>query len=679
MSSSAFSRSLWNESKARRLKGPALCAYASRLIGADSRLVLWGGGNSSVKTVETDHAGRRVRVLWVKASGYDMKTIGPEGFAPLRLDELLPLRARRVMPDEEMAAYLSRCLLDPKAAKPSIETLMHAFVPAAHVYHTHADAVAGFTCAPGSRERTRKAFGDKVLWVPYVRPGFQLGRFVAEALLDNPKARSMILDKHGALTWGDDAQEAYEEMIWLSRKALEFQTAAASRRLRAHFVRALPTSTAAQILPWIRGEASKFKRVILRCDDSTEVLKFLERPDAEALTQKGPFSPDHTLQTKARPLFWNLGSRSNLSHAFERYRRWYLTYFQHHAPKGTPWMDPNPRVIAVPQVGIFTTGRDWGRAGIPQEIYRHTIEVLTRVSAFARYEPLDLRHLGDIEFWPMETYKYRLLPPEAEFSRRVAFITGAAGAIGAATAEAFCDAGAHVVLADIDLAKAQALAARLNAAYGEGAVLALSLDVCSETSVKEAFEKAVLHYGGIDILFSNAGIAKSASIEDLQLADWERNLRVNATGHFLCARQAMRIFKGQGIGGAVVLNGSKNVLAPGREFAAYSASKAASVQLARVLALEAGEHGVRVNIVNPDAVFEGSGLWSAQMRRGRAKAQGIAVERLEEHYAARNILKAKVSAADVAQAVLFLASDRSAKTTGALLPVDGGLREAFPR
>ncbi len=681
----ARSESLWEPRKASKLSGVELCAYASRLIGEDPRLVLWGGGNSSVKTTETDHTGKRVKAVWVKASGHDMKTISAEGFTPLRLDELLSLRARRVMSDEEMTAYFSRCSLDPKAAKPSIETLMHSFVPATHVYHTHADAVAGFTCAPGSLERTRKAFGGKVLWVPYVRPGFQLGKYVAEALLANPKAHAMILDKHGALTWGENAEEAYEEMISLTRKALAYQTAAASRRLRASVARSpIPSSNerqaiAAKILPWIRGEASKFKRVIVRWDDSPETLNFLARPDAEQLSQLGPFSPDHTLQTKARPLFWKLDGRASIQRAFERYRRWYQTYYQHHAPKDTPWMDPNPRVILVPDVGLFTTGRDWAKAGIPQEIYRHTIEVVARVSAFSRYEPLDLRHLGDLEFWPMETYKYRLLPPEAEFSRRVVFITGAAGAIGAAAAESFCLRGAHAVLADLDLRKAEELAQRLNSSFGNGAALAVSVDVGSEASVKKAFEQAVLKYGGIDVLFSNAGIAKSSSIEDLTLVDWEKNLRVNATGHFLCAREAMRVFKSQGIGGAVVLNASKNVLAPGKEFAAYSASKAASVQLARVLAIEAGEHGVRVNIVNPDAVFEGSGLWSPEMRRGRAKAQGIPVASIEEHYAARNILKAKVTAFDVAEAVLFLASDRSAKTTGALLPVDGGLREAFPR
>lgn len=325
------STSLWEPRKASRLSGVELCAYASRLIGADARLVLWGGGNSSVKTAETDHTGKRVRALWVKASGYDMKTITAEGFAPLRLDELLNLRARTVMSDEEMTTYIMRSSLDPNAAKPSIETLMHAFVSAPHVYHTHADAVAGFTCAPGSQERTRKAFGGKVLWVPYVRPGFQLGRFVAEALLSNSKAHSMILDKHGALTWGEDAQEAYEEMIWLTRRALAYQAAAASRRLRASSARSLVTTNdrkalAAKILPWIRGEASKFKRVIVRWDDSQETLAFLSRPDAESISQRGPFSPDHTLQTKARPLFWKLDGRLSLQRAFERYRRWYQTY-----------------------------------------------------------------------------------------------------------------------------------------------------------------------------------------------------------------------------------------------------------------------------------------------------------------------------------------------------------------
>lgn len=680
--SAALSRSLWSPKAAQGLAGPGLCAYASRLVGADPRLVLWGGGNSSVKTVETDHAGRSVRTVWVKASGFDMKALTPSGLTALRLDELALLRGREKMTDEEMVAYIHRCQLDPQAARPSIETLLHAFLPAEHVYHTHADAVAGFTCAPDSERRTRDAFGGKVLWVPYARPGFQLSKWVVEAVERHPEARAMILDKHGALTWGQDARRAYEGMVTLTRAAMGYQLARAKtpRRVRAELPAGeAPAEAAARILPWLRGAMSRERRQIVRWDGSRAVLDFLARPDAEALSQKGSFSPDHTLQTKARPLFWRLGRRSSLQRAIARYRRWYELYFAHHAPKGTPALDPYPRVVLVPGVGLFTTGADFRRAGAAQDIYRHTIEVMERVSAFAVYTPLDLRHLGDIEFWPLETYKFGLLPPEKEFKRKVAFITGAAGAIGAETAAAFAGAGAHVVLGDVDEGKARELENSLNKKHGEGTAFAVRLNVTSESSVHHAFNAAVLKYGGIDVIFSNAGIATSAPIESLEMEAWRRNLDVNATGAFVIARAALRHFKEQGIGGAVVLNATKNVLAPGREFAAYSASKAAAVQLARVLALEGGEHGVRVNIVNPDAVFDGSGLWSREVRRQRAKAQGIDPRELESFYAKRNILQARVTARDVADAVLFLASERAAKTTGALLPVDGGLREAFPR
>lgn len=668
-----MTRSLWDERDAKGLKGPELCAYASRLVGADPRLVLWGGGNSSVKTVERDHAGRELRSVWVKASGFDMKSLTPQGLTALRLDELLLLRGRETMTDEEMLGYVHRCQLDPKAARPSIETLLHAFVPAAHVLHTHADAVAGFTCTPGSERRTKEAFGGDVLWVPYVRPGFQLAKWVIEAVEKNPGARAMILDKHGALTWGADAKEAYEEMLKLTRRALDYQLRKAKKRTAAASV-SIPVSreTAAQIMPWIRGAVSReAPRKILRWDGSPEVLRFLGRKDAEALTQKGPFSPDHTLLTKARPLFWRGGHRASLARAMEGYRRWYEGYFAAHAPAGTPRLDPYPRVVLVPGAGLFTTGRDLKQAGAVADVYRHTIEVLERVSAFAEYTPLDLRHLGDIEFWPLETDKLKLLPPEKEFSRRVALITGAAGAIGAETARAFAAAGAHVVLADLDVAKAEKL--------GIPNSFAVKMDVTDEKSVEEAFRKTILRFGGLDIVFSNAGIAKAASVETLDLASWQRNLAVNSTGAFLVGRAALRHFKEQGIGGSIVLNATKNVLCPGKEFGAYSASKAAAVQLARVLALEGADIGVRVNMVNPDAVFEGSGLWSPEVRRQRAKAQGIRADELEDFYAKRNLLKARVHARDVAEAVLFLASERAAKTTGALLPVDGGLREAFPR
>lgn len=677
--------SLWKDRAAAGLQGPALSAYASRLIGADSRFVLWGGGNSSIKTVEHDHAGRETPVLWVKASGFDMKSITADGFAPLRLDDLSALRSREAMTDQEMVAYQMRCLLDPKAAKPSIETLLHAWVRAPHVYHTHADNVAGFTCTPRSQERTRRAFGDGVIWVPYVRPGFELAKLVAQAVEEAPGAWGLILDKHGALTWGQSAREAYEAMVRLVREAGRNvrvpgdKAELSRRRVSAQGRPAERRARALKLMPWLRGEISKDRRAILRWSEAPEVLSFLARPEGAALTQRGTFTMDHALQTKARPLVWRFGPRRSLARAMDGYRRWYGEHFHRHAPKGTPLMDPNPRVILVPGVGLFATGRDRCAAEAPEDIYRHTVQVIGRVASFTRYTPLDLKHLGAVEFWELETDKLKLAAPEKEFSRKVMFVTGAAGAIGFATARRFCRAGAHVVLADLDLKRCREREAELNREFGSEQAFAVALDVGDEASVARAFEQAVLRFGGLDILFSNAGIAKSAPIARLELKDWDANLRVNATGHFLCARAALRLFIEQGLGGSVVFNASKNVLAPGKEFAAYSASKAAQTQLARVLALEGAEHGVRANIVNPDAVFEGSGLWSPEVRRQRAKAQGIPVEELEDFYARRNLLKARVTAEDVAEAVMFFASDRSAKTTGAILPVDGGLREAFPR
>lgn len=680
-----MSRGRWDQAQARGLEGPALCAYVSRLIGADPRLVLWGGGNSSVKTEEVDHAGRRTRAIWVKASGYDMKSITPSGFTPLRLVELEALRARASMTDGEMLSYVARCSLDPKAPRPSIETLLHAWVRAPHVYHTHADAVAGFTCTPKSRERTREAFGDGVVWVPYVRPGFQLGHWVADALDKNPRAWALVLDKHGALSWGDDARQAYDRMIRLTREAMGYQLRRARRRRVAARAGTDPgpserRALAARLMPWLRGAAASGGRsAVLSWTDAPEVLRFLRRPDAEELSRRGPFSPDHTLQIKSRPLFWRFTDRGGLLRGVDAYRRWYADHFRRYAPPGTPPLDSFPRVALVPGVGMFTAGRDPRRARVPREIYTHTIEVLERVSAFARYTPLDPRHLGDVEFWELETYKYRLQPAEAEFAGKVVLVTGAAGAIGSETSRRFAAAGACVVIADLDIVKAKCLEEEINGQIGKESAFAVKMDVGSEESVSKAFQKAVLRFGGLDVFFSNAGIAVSSPVETLSLGEWERTFRVNSTGNYLCSREAMRLFKSQGSGGAIVLNASKNVLAPGAEFGAYSASKAAALQLARVLALEGGADGVRVNAVNPDAVFEGSGLWSKEVRRRRARAQGVAVDKLEDFYAGRNLLKARVSAGDVAEAALFLASGRSAKTTGAILPVDGGLKEAFPR
>src|SRR6266498_2720028 len=357
----------------------------------------------------------------------------------------------------------------------------------------------------------------------------------------------------------------------------------------------------------------------------------------------------------------------------------YTAYFDAHHRGGATLTDPFPRVIVVAGLGLFTAGKDRRTSGIVDDIYHHTISVLGAASSFGRYVSLSAQDAFDIEYWPLELYKLTLAPSEKELSRRIALVTGAASGIGRAAALRLAVEGAHVVVTDLDAAGARKVADEVVAACGAGRAIGVGMDVTSESSVRVALEEAVLAYGGLDIVVSNAGIAHSAPIDRLDLADWERSFAVNATGHFLVAREALRLLKGQGLGGAFVFVATKNVMSPGKDFGAYSASKAAEAQLAKVVALEGGPHGIRSNLVNPDAVFRDSRLWSEDVRRERARAQGIAVDDLEEFYRKRNILGRPILPEDVAEAVLFLASDRSAKTTGCTITVDGGVKDAFPR
>jgi NAD(P)-dependent dehydrogenase (short-subunit alcohol dehydrogenase family) len=365
--------------------------------------------------------------------------------------------------------------------------------------------------------------------------------------------------------------------------------------------------------------------------------------------------------------------------ALEQYRNRYVDYFNKYKTPGVTMLDPNPRVILIPGVGIFTTGKDRRAGRIARDIYLHTAGVIQDSTAVSSYRSLSPRELCDFEYWPMENFKLTLLPPEKELSRRIALVTGAAGGIGKAIAERLAAEGAMVVLTDIDFEKTQKAAEAINQEAGEINATAATMDVTSESSVRQAFEEAVRAYGGLDILVSNAGIAKSSPVDRLSLSDWDRSIAVNATGHFLVCREAVRIFKEQNLGGNIVVIATKNVLAPGKDFGAYSASKAAQSQLSRILAIEGAEDKIRVNMVNPDGVFQESGLWSKEIRQERAKAHSIEIDKLEDFYSQRNLLKQKILPGDVAEAVLFFASDRSAKTTGAILPVDGGVREAFPR
>ncbi|MEW6543687.1 MAG: bifunctional rhamnulose-1-phosphate aldolase/short-chain dehydrogenase [Nitrospirota bacterium] len=686
-------RSHWSDREARGLEGLDALVYATRTIGAEPELVLWGGGNSSAKLTMQDHAGRETRVLWIKGSGSDMRTITAKQFTPLRLDELLLLFDRETMTDEAMVAYQAKCILEPTAPKPSIETLLHAFVPAPHVYHTHADSICALVDTSDSEKIIKRVYGTDAVLIPYVRPGFALAKLVGTAYRKDPRLSAIILDKHGLVTWGNSPKEAYLATIRVVSRAERFIQQAGGRSEKRRVVSLGNCSSARErqelaaiVAPVLRGAIGQRARMLLMFDDSPAVLRFVNGPRARQLSQVGPFTPDHILHTKARPLFLDL-PRSKapevvaqaIRKGVERYRQDYIRYFERYKSPSVTMMDPHPRVILVSGLGLFTSGKDRRACRIAHDLYVHTMRVIRASSVLDTYTSLSSQDLCDFEYWPMENFKLTLLPPEKEFSRRIVLVTGAAGAIGRAISQRFVAEGAAVILADLDQEKISRLCDECNRQVGEEHAVPLVMDVADRSSVTEGFQKAVRCFGGLDVIVSNAGIACSAPVERMSLRDWTRVFEVNATGHLLICQEAVKIFKRQGLAGNIVVVASKNVVAPGKEFGAYSASKAAQAQLSKILAIEGAESGIRVNMVNPDGVFEGSGLWSERVREQRAKVYGVPVEKIEEYYASRNLLKTKVTAADVAEAVLFFASQRSAKTTGAMLPVDGGVKEAFPR
>jgi rhamnulose-1-phosphate aldolase/alcohol dehydrogenase len=679
----------------------------SRWVGAETSLAVWGGGNTSVKLTEADLLGRPVRVLRVKGSGSDLKSVTRRDFPGVRLPEVVALLDRDDMGDQEMVDYLARCLQEPASPRPSIETLLHGFLDAEAVIHTHADAIVGLTNNDRGQEVVEETFGKDAVWVPYRRPGFRLSKEVWAGVRARPEARAIVLEKHGLSTWGPTLKHAYLATIDLVTRAEDrLRDAARGRRVFGGAAVTVPDvetrrRVAREVAPVLRGMLGRDRRVVLRFDDAPEVLELVSAPEAARLTQIGPSTPDHTIYSKRLPCFVPLADPASpaavvdaMRAAIGRFVQDYTAYFEAHrhgelmqptagvpaVPLPAPSLaDPFPRVVLLPGLGMFTGGKDARTAGIVADIYGHTVWVLRAASALGPYASLSAQDAFNVEFWPLELYKLQMAPPEKELARRVALVTGGASGIGRAVARRLGREGAHVVVSDLDEAGARRVAEEIAADAGPARPLGLRLDVTSEASVDAAFGATIDAYGGLDIVVSNAGIAHAAAIDRMVLADWERSFAVNATGHFLVTRAALRILKAQGLGGSLVFVATKNVMSPGKDFAAYSASKAAEAQLAKVAALEGGPHGIRVNLVNPDAVFRDSGLWSADVRQERARAQGIPVDEIEDFYRKRNLLGVSVLPEDVAEAALFLASDRAGKTTGCTLTVDGGVRDAFPR
>lgn len=687
-------QSLWDAGKASQLKqGVDELVYRSNLLGTDRRVCNWGGGNTSMKTMEKDFRGREIEVMWVKGSGSDLATMQAKHFTGLRMDDIRPLFERDEMSDEEMVAYLAHCMIDSKHPRASIETLLHAFLPFKHVDHTHPDAIISLCCADNGKELAKEIFGDRFVWVPYIRPGFKLSKMIAEGVLANPKAELVLMEKHGLVTWGETSEESYAKTIAIISEAAayieskideasvfggaQYQALDADERKRV----------AAEIMPLARGAVSDEKKMILSFDDGDDVLQFVNSRDAKSLSQIGAACPDHLVHTKMVPLYveWDPSSgntdtlKQALKDGIAQYKENYRAYFERNKNEGDVMFEPAPRVILIPGVGMINTGKSLAMSKVSGALYHRAIAVMRGSTALGRFVSLNENESYNVEYWPLELYKLTLAPPEAEFSRKIAFVTGGAGGIGSETCRRLVSEGAHVVIADLNLEGAQKVADEINREHGEGRAFAVKMDVTKEEEVKAAYQAAALQYGGVDILVNNAGLATSSPFDETTLKEWNLNMNVLGTGYFLVAREAFTMMKEQAIGGSMIFIGSKNSVYAGKNATAYSAAKALEAHLARCIAAEGGAHGIRVNTILPDAILQGSAIWNSSWRNERAAAYGIEPDELEEYYRKRTTLLVNIYPRDIAEGVAFFASSKSEKTTGCMLTIDGGVPAAFTR
>jgi rhamnulose-1-phosphate aldolase/alcohol dehydrogenase len=607
------------------------------------------------------------------------------------------LRQRDAMDDAAMVDYLLRCALAPSQPRPSIETLLHAFIPAAHVDHTHPDAIIALTSSPRGRELADEVFGEEAVWLDYQRPGFDMSRRIADLLEANTDAQAVLLEKHGLVTWGRTSEESYRRTIsFVSRAAHALETAGAG-----HFGLGGPkvaecVEEDVQLLllgslPELRGALlADADGVVLEVDRSPEALAFASSANGPHVSQVGAPCPDHLINTKHRPLAVDFDPSTqgvaDLAEAIRRgvaeYGEWYRAYYERNVTDESRRfpMDPvGPRVVLIPGLGIVTSGGDAAGARTTRDLYHRAIAVEDAAEAVGGFRSLTEAEAFAIEYWPLERYKLAQAPPKGELAGRVAVITGGASGIGRATARLLARRGAHVVVADLNEEGAQQVADDLVAAHGVRRAIAIPVDVTSEAAVGRMVAETVHAYGGLDILVASAGLATSAPVTNTSLEDWDLNFAVLARGYFLAARETFRILIEQGRGGSIVFVGSKNALVAGSNAAAYSSAKAASLHLARCLAEEGGAHGIRVSTVNPDAVIQDSGIWSSDWKAERASTYGVTEDDLQSFYRGRTKLGVNVYPEDVAEAIAFLAGPRSAKSTGNVINVDGGVTAAYPR
>ena len=619
-----------------------------------------------------------------------------DGFSTLYMDKLRALKGkyRGLEHEDEMVAYLPHCTfnLNPRAA--SIDTPLHAYVPKAHVDHMHPDAIIAIAASKDSKAMTQEIFGDDIGWLPWKKPGYELGLWLEKFCLENPDAKGVVLESHGLFTWDDDAETCYELTLEIINKAIAyFETKTAEVPAFGGAVHSnLPADNrraiAARLMPAIRGFVSGQQHMVGNFVDTHTVLEFVNAKDMPALAALGTSCPDHFLRTKICPLVLDFDpAKNNIDAVLEgleaqiaTYRDGYGAYYDRCKHDDSPALrDPNAVVYLIPGVGMITFAKDRATARISGEFYINAINVMRGAAAVSTYCGLPEQEAFDIEYWLLEEAKLQRMPKPKSLAGQVALVTGGAGGIGSATAERYLSEGACVMLADIDADALKATYDNLVSRYGTDVVRTVLMNVTDETAVASAYAETAVEFGGVDILVSNAGIASSAPVEETTLALWNKNMDILSTGYFLVSREAFKIMRTQGLGGSIVFVASKNGLAASPNASAYCTAKASEIHLARCLALEGAEAGIRVNVVNPDAVLRGSKIWEGDWLDQRAGTYGTDKEGLEEMYRNRSMLKLSVLPEDIAEAAYFFASDKSAKSTGNIVNVDAGNVQAFTR
>lgn len=688
---------LWDDQKAAELGDDQveLFLYRSNILGADLRITNYGGGNTSCKTFEKDPlTNEEVEVMWIKGSGGDIGTLTKKGIAGLYTERLRNLKdVYGGLEDEDrMVGLFNHCIYDLDSKAPSIDTPLHGLLPFKHIDHLHPDALIAVAAAKDSEKVTKEIWGDTMGWVPWQRPGFDLGLQLEKCLNENPGIRGIVLGSHGLFTWGDTSYESYMNSLQVIEMASEY----IAKRIKENGsvfggqkIESLPQSErsekAAQLMPMLRGLCSSENRMIGHFNDSATVLEFINSNDMDRLAPMGTSCPDHFLRTKIQPLVLELDAKADLSDtdavlkqlkpAFDKYKQEYADYYEKHKHPNSPAMrDASPVIIIYPGVGMFSFAKNKQTTRVANEFYVNAINVMRGAEAISEYTSLPRQEAFDIEYWLLEEAKLLRQPKEKPLSRKIALVTGAGGGIGKAIADKLAEEGANVVLTDI---VEDRLKEALNA-FGKDTATYAVCDVTKKDTIAEAFQKACLDFGGVDIVVHSAGLAISKPLEETTENDWDLLQNVLVKGQFELAKQAVTIMRKQDLGGDFISIASKNGLVSGPNNVGYGTAKAAQQHMARLLAAELGADKIRVNTVNPDGVIVGSKIWEGDWAEGRAKAYGITVEELPAHYAKRNLLNEIIYPEDIANGVFALVGVLD-KSTGNIINVDGGMANAFVR